>query len=214
MILKLFKKAMLLASKTGTYNRLLSFEKVLQEKLNWNKLLPEQETEIKRTIALVNIAQIQVTEKELNTDIDGDGKIAGKKIVKCAYLECSNEIKDNEYACEQCLIKISNRPYNIKQDNKMKLVFMYDTYYPCGGWHDFKGTFETEEEIFSACEKGGHSRLGYNIKFNFRGVIHEFETLMIVDLNNMDNFKEYNFKDIMAIKIKHQTDFIKKMAKK
>lgn len=29
---------------------------------------------------------------------------------------------------------------------KRFLLFVGDTYYPCGGWRDFKGSFDTEDE--------------------------------------------------------------------
>lgn len=33
---------------------------------------------------------------------------------------------------------------------KRYLLFMYDNYYPYGGWSDFKGDFDTVEEAYSA----------------------------------------------------------------
>lgn len=32
---------------------------------------------------------------------------------------------------------------------KRYLVFSFDQYYPCGGWNDFKGSFDTYEEAYA-----------------------------------------------------------------
>jgi hypothetical protein len=31
----------------------------------------------------------------------------------------------------------------------MYLLFAGDTYYPCGGWNDYRGSFATEEEAIN-----------------------------------------------------------------
>ena len=38
---------------------------------------------------------------------------------------------------------------------KRYLVFSGDNYYPCGGWFDFKGSFNTKEEILKFFQKNG-----------------------------------------------------------
>jgi hypothetical protein len=36
---------------------------------------------------------------------------------------------------------------------KRYLLFMYDDYYPGGGWHDFRGSFDTPEEAMAEALK-------------------------------------------------------------
>lgn len=35
------------------------------------------------------------------------------------------------------------------------LVFAFDSYYPAGGWNDFRGSYETPEEAVEAAENAG-----------------------------------------------------------
>ena len=75
---------------------------------------------------------------------------------------------------------------------KRFLVFTYDEYYPTGGWNDFRGSFETEQEIFNLCKRSTHG----NIRFNGDKDIYGKEYLMIVDTHNPDDFTEYVWKDL------------------
>ena len=37
---------------------------------------------------------------------------------------------------------------------KRYLLFMYDNYYPSGGWSDFRGDFDTVEEAYAFVHPG------------------------------------------------------------
>jgi hypothetical protein len=44
---------------------------------------------------------------------------------------------------------------------KRFLLFTFDTYYPSGGWSDFKGSFDTEAEALHAYNNPSEDKYGY-----------------------------------------------------
>lgn len=75
----LFNRSKIFSTSNDPYARLLSFEKALEQYLENNYTSKALEEYIHTIMALVNMAQIQVKELKLNVDLDGDGKIGGKK---------------------------------------------------------------------------------------------------------------------------------------
>lgn len=76
----LFNRAKILSQSSKTYDRLLSFEKTIHEHLRFNELDISDEKELKRAKALASLAQIQVIERDLDEDLDGDGKIGSNNL--------------------------------------------------------------------------------------------------------------------------------------
>ena len=73
-------------------------------------------------------------------------------------------------------------------------MFQYDEHYPCGGFHDYVGSFDTKEEIFSLCKKGRAKFKNYEVKFN--GSKNSFEFFQIVDTQNGYEFEDYGWNEI------------------
>ena len=67
---------------------------------------------------------------------------------------------------------------------KRFLVFMYSEYYPAGGWNDFKGSFDSKEEILDNCKRVGTGYCAY-VKF----LNHSDEYLEIIDVETGELFE-------------------------